>query len=51
MSSQVESFTFVTAVFAVFFLSTGTSPTMGEGECNFNVSNDVLELVHYDPSE
>ena len=49
VSPQVESFTSVTAIFAVFFLSTGTSPAMGEGECNFG-SNDVIELVHNDPS-
>ena len=48
MSPQVESFTLL-AVVAVFLLSTGTSPAMGEGECNFG-SNDVLQLVHNDPS-
>ena len=48
MSPQVESFTLL-AVVAVFFLSTGTSPAMSEGECNFNVGTDVLDLVHNDP--
>ena len=47
MSPQVESFTLL-AVVAVFFLSTGTSPAMGEGECNFNVDNEMLHLAHND---
>ena len=45
--TQVESFISL-AVVAVF-LSTGTSPAMGEGECNFN-DNEMLELVHNEPS-
>ena len=49
VSPLVESFAFLAAVVA-FFLSTGTSPAMSEGECNFDSNVDVLELVHNEPS-